>query len=478
MPTRPAVTPLPEATPVIDFSLSDENRLVRDAARAFVEAEILPFIREWDERGEVHPEIFAKMGELGFLGAPIPEQYGGSGMDYVSFALLCEELERADTAFRVVQSVHVGLNSLTLLQWGTEEQKQRWLVPQAKGEKLATFGLTEPGVGTDAGNLQTTARRDGDSYVLNGHKIWISLADLADHFLVFASVDREKKHKGVTAFVVERGMPGLTTGTLHGKLGIRAGNTGLIDFEDCRVPIENRIGEEGEGFLIAMSAIDQGRFTVAAGAVGLAQACLDASVRYAHERETFGQEIGRHQLVKQMIANMAKGTEIGRLLVSPGRLAQEPGPAQHAGDVAREVARDGPLGPGSAGCDPDPRRERLLERVPGGALPAQLEGRGDLRGHEPAAHAHPGRLRDGLPPRPPAALRTVAGAGVHASRGIGIPARRTRLMALQAVPCARHAPMRQPARCVRIRSAPAPLGSRRGRVRRRRTRASPRNPCR
>jgi glutaryl-CoA dehydrogenase (non-decarboxylating) len=299
----------------MDFTLTDENRLVRDSARAFVEAEILPYIRDWDANGEVHPEVFTRMGELGFLGAPIPERYGGAGMDYVSFALLCEELERADTAFRVVQSVHVGLNSLTLLQWGTEEQKQRWLVPQARGERLATFGLTEPGVGTDAGNLQTTARRDGDSYVLNGHKIWISLADLADHFLVFASVDREKKHKGVTAFVLERGMAGLTTGTLHGKLGIRAGNTGLIDMEDVRVPAENRIGEEGEGFLIAMSAIDQGRFTVAAGAVGLAQACLDASLKYAHERKTFGQEIGEHQLVKQMLANMAKGTEIGRLLV-------------------------------------------------------------------------------------------------------------------------------------------------------------------
>jgi glutaryl-CoA dehydrogenase (non-decarboxylating) len=299
----------------MDFTLTDENRLVRDSARAFVEAEILPYIREWDTNGEVHPEVFTRMGELGFLGAPIPERYGGAGMDYVSFALLCEELERADTAFRVVQSVHVGLNSLTLLQWGTEEQKQRWLVPQARGERLATFGLTEPGVGTDAGNLETTARRDGDSYVLNGHKIWISLADLADHFLVFASVDREKKHKGVTAFVLERGMAGLTTGTLHGKLGIRAGNTGLIDMEDVRVPAENRIGEEGEGFLIAMSAIDQGRFTVAAGAVGLAQACLDASLKYAHERKTFGQEIGEHPLVKQMLANMAKGTEIGRLLV-------------------------------------------------------------------------------------------------------------------------------------------------------------------
>src|SRR6187397_3709073 len=181
---------------MVDFTLIEENRLVRDAARAFTEAEILPFIREWDEKGEVHREVFAKMGELGFLGAPIPDVYGGSGMDYVSFGILCEELERADTSFRVVQSVHVVLNLLALLQWGSEEQRQRWLVPQARGEKLATLGLTEPGVGTDAGNLATTARRDGDAYRLNGQKIWISLADLADHFLVFATVDRARKHKG------------------------------------------------------------------------------------------------------------------------------------------------------------------------------------------------------------------------------------------------------------------------------------------
>ena len=274
---------------MVDFALTDENKLVQTAARAFADAEILPHIRQWDEKGEVHREVFEKMGEQGFLGAPVPEAYGGGGMDYISFAILCEELERADTAFRVVQSVHVGLNSLALLQWGTEEQRQRWLVPQAKGEKLATFGLTEPGVGTDAGNLASTARRDGDSYVLNGQKIWISLADIADHFLVFASVDRSKGHRGVTAFVLERGMQGLSTGTLHGKLGIHAGNTGLINMDDVRVPMEHRIGEEGEGFLIAMSAIDQGRYTVAAGAVGLAQACLDASVRYAHERQTFGE---------------------------------------------------------------------------------------------------------------------------------------------------------------------------------------------
>jgi glutaryl-CoA dehydrogenase (non-decarboxylating) len=300
---------------VIDFTLTDENRLVRDAARDFAAAEILPHIREWDASGEAHREVFERMGELGFLGAPIPEAYGGSGMDYISFALLCEELERADTAFRVVQSVHVALNSLALLQWGTEEQRRRWLVPQARGEKLATFALTEPGVGTDAARLASTARRERDEYVLNGSKIWISLADLADHFLVFASVDRTKGWRGITAFVLERGMAGLTTGTLHGKLGIHAGNTGLLNLDGVRVPVENRIGEEGEGFIVAMSAIDQGRYTVAAGAVGLAQACLDASVKYAHERRTFGAEIGEHQLVKQLIAKMVAGIEAGRLLV-------------------------------------------------------------------------------------------------------------------------------------------------------------------
>src|SRR5438876_11333286 len=194
---------------MVDFSLTDENRLVQQAARDFAAAEILPHIRRWDEDGGFPRELFGRMAEQGFLGAPIPEAYGGSGMDYVSFAILCEELERADTAFRVVQSVHVGLNSLALLQWGTEEQRRRWLVPQAKGEKLATFGLTEPGVGTDAGNLASTARRDGNSYVLNGQKQWISLADVADHFLVFASVDRSKGHRGVTASLLERGMAGL-----------------------------------------------------------------------------------------------------------------------------------------------------------------------------------------------------------------------------------------------------------------------------
>jgi glutaryl-CoA dehydrogenase (non-decarboxylating) len=299
---------------VVDLSLTPENQLVRESVRDFVAAEITPHIRKWDIGGGAPREIFARMGELGFLGAPIWERWGGAGMDYVSFGILCEELERADTAFRVVLSVHVGLNSLTLMQWATQEQKQRWLLPQARGEKLATFALTEPGAGTDAANLATTARRDGDSYVLNGSKQWISLADIADHFLVFTSVDRSRRHEGITAFVLERGMEGLTTETIHGKMGIHAGNTGGINMDDVRVPVENRIGEEGEGFSVAMSAIDQGRFTVAAGAVGLAEACLDVSLTYAQERETFGSPIGQHQLVKQMIAKMGAGIETGRLL--------------------------------------------------------------------------------------------------------------------------------------------------------------------
>jgi alkylation response protein AidB-like acyl-CoA dehydrogenase len=300
---------------MVDFSLTDEQREVQRTARAFGEREIVPRIRELDSTSTYDRGLYEKMGSVGFLGLPIPERYGGSGMDYIAFAALCEEMERADTAFRVILSVHAGLNSLTLLQWADEDQKQRYLVPQARGEKLATFGLTEPGVGSDAANLATTARRDGDRYILNGSKVWISLADTADYFLVFATVDRSLGHKGITAFIVERDFPGFSSDSLHGKLGVRAGNTGILYFSDCEVPAANRVGEEGEGFTIAMSAIDQGRYTVAAGSVGLAVACLDASVKYAHERKAFGEEIGRHQLVKQMLARMQQGIEAGRLLV-------------------------------------------------------------------------------------------------------------------------------------------------------------------
>ncbi|MDQ3674823.1 MAG: acyl-CoA dehydrogenase family protein, partial [Gemmatimonadota bacterium] len=269
----------------MQFELTDEQKQVRDMVHEFAHREVAPHIQEWDAKGEFHREALDKMGELGILGLPIPEEYGGAGLDYVSLALACEELEYVDTFLRVVMSVHVGLNSLALWQWATEEQRQRWLLPQAQGEKLATFALTEPNAGSDAGAIETTAVRDGDSYVINGAKMWISLADVADHFLVFASIDRNQKHKGLTAFVLERGMDGFTTGSIKGKLGVRAGNTGELAFNNVQVPAENRIGEEGEGFKIAMSCIDQGRFTVAAGAVGLTRACLDTSVKYANERQ-------------------------------------------------------------------------------------------------------------------------------------------------------------------------------------------------
>lgn len=298
----------------MDFRLSDEHRMVQQMVREFAEREVRPVIKEHDRAQKPIPWLFERMAALGLLGICIPVKYSGAGMDYISLGLACEELERIDSSLRVVMSVHVALNSLSLLQWGTEEQKQRYLVPQAKGEKIAAYALTEPGAGSDAAAIRTTAKRQGDVYILNGEKTWISLADLADHFLVIAKTDPEKGHRGMSAFIVERSFPGVKTGTIHGKLGVRAGNTGWIVFENTPVPVENRLGEEGEGFYIAMAALDNGRYTVAAGATGLIRACLEASVKYANERMTFGRRIGEHQLVQEMIAKMAANYEIARLL--------------------------------------------------------------------------------------------------------------------------------------------------------------------
>jgi alkylation response protein AidB-like acyl-CoA dehydrogenase len=298
----------------MDFRLSDEHRMVQQMVREFAEREVRPVIKEHDRAQKPIPWLFERMAALGLMGICIPVKYGGAGMDYISLGLACEELERIDSSLRVVMSVHVALNSLSLLQWGTEEQKQRYLVPQAKGEKIAAYALTEPGAGSDAAAIRTTAKRQGDVYILNGEKTWISLAALADHFLVIAKTDPEKGHRGMSAFIVERSFPGVKTGTIHGKLGVRAGNTGWIVFENTPVPVENRLGEEGEGFYIAMAALDNGRYTVAAGATGLIRACLEASVKYANERMTFGRRIGEHQLVQEMIAKMAANYEIARLL--------------------------------------------------------------------------------------------------------------------------------------------------------------------
>ncbi|WP_200760940.1 acyl-CoA dehydrogenase family protein [Effusibacillus dendaii] len=299
----------------MNFALSEEQEAVRKLVRSFVDKEIMPYIQEWDANHHFEPSVLKRLAELELMGVCIPEKYGGSGMDYNTLAIVCDELERGDTAFRTAVSVHTGLNSMTVLQWGNEFQKQKYLTPQAKGEKLAAFGLTEPGAGSDVAAMVTTARKDGDSYILNGSKLWISLADYADNFLIFAYTDKSKKHNGISCFIVERTFPGVTTRAIKGKLGIRAGNTGEVILEDVRVPAENLLGEEGEGFKIAMSALDNGRFTVAAGACGTIQACLEASLKYCHERETFGKKIGQHQLVQQMIAKMVAGLETSRLLV-------------------------------------------------------------------------------------------------------------------------------------------------------------------
>jgi glutaryl-CoA dehydrogenase (non-decarboxylating) len=325
---------------MLDFQLTDDHDALVQTVREFAQKEVAPYIKEWDEKQESHREIFAKMAELNLLGVCIPEQYGGAGFDYISLGLVCEELEAVDTSLRVAMSVHTGLNSLTLYTWGTEEQKQKYLVPQAKGEKLATYGLTEPGAGSDVVGARSTARREGDEYVLNGEKMWISLADFADNFLFFCWTDeakrRKRDHSGMSCFIVERTMKGFTSGTIHGKMGIRAGNTGYFSLQDVRVPKESLVGEEGEGFKIAMFALEQGRYTVASGATGVIRAARDASVAYANERETFGTKIANHQLVKQKIAEMEADYEMCRLLwLKAGWLKNEGQPSGRATSLAK-----------------------------------------------------------------------------------------------------------------------------------------------
>ncbi len=301
-----------------NFDLSEDHLAVEQMVRDFAAKEVAPHIQENDAKKHFDRSVLKKMAELNILGICVPEEYGGAGMDYVSLGLACEELEYVDTSLRVIMSVHVGLNSLSLLAWANEDQKQRYLVPQAKGEKISTYGLTEPNAGSDAVGIQTTAVKKGERYILNGEKQWISLAEVADNFLVIAWTDQEKKknrdHSGLSAFIVERTFKGFESGAMTHKWGIKAGNTGWFKLSDVEVPEENLLAKEGEGFKIAMFSLDQGRYTVAAGATGLIRACLDESVKWAQERQTFGQPIGQHQLVKQMIANMARDYECSRLL--------------------------------------------------------------------------------------------------------------------------------------------------------------------
>jgi len=300
----------------MDFRLSTEHEMVQKMVRDFARKEVAPTIKEADQEQEMDAHVLPRMGELGILGICIPVRYGGQGMDYISLGLASEELEVIDTTLRVVMSVHNGLASMTLFQWGTEEQKMKYLVPIARGEKIGCGAFSEPGAGSDFANILMTGKRDGDEYILNGEKMWISLATKADFAVVTVRTksDVAKPSEGLTAFIVELDRPGVTRGDIHGKLGVRAGSTGWISFQDVRVPLENRIGDEGEGFKVTMTAFDHGRYTVAAGATGLIRASLEASVAYAKERSSFGKPIAHHQLIQEKIARMARDYEIARLL--------------------------------------------------------------------------------------------------------------------------------------------------------------------
>lgn len=300
----------------MDFNLTDEHRMAQKMVRDFAQGEVTPIIKEFDRKQEMAQFILPRMAELGILGINLPVRYGGQGFDYLTLGLVCEELEAVDTSLRVIMSVHMGLNCMGLLQWGTEEQKERFLIPQAQGKKIACFGLTESGAGSDVASIQSTARLQGDTYILNGEKMWISLASKADYCLWFARTDpvTADPHDGLSAFIVELDRPGISCGDLHHKLGVRAGSTGWISCQEVEIPIDNRLGMEGEGFKIAMSCLDNGRYTVAAGATGLIRACLEASLKYASDRQAFGREIGKFQLIQEKIAYMVQFYDAARLM--------------------------------------------------------------------------------------------------------------------------------------------------------------------
>jgi glutaryl-CoA dehydrogenase (non-decarboxylating) len=300
----------------MDFSLTEEQELTARTVRDFARKEVAPAIKDADRRQEPLEWVLGRMGELGILGLPFPVRYGGQGVDYVGLGLACEELEAIDTHLRVAMSVHVGLCAMSVFQWGTESQKQEFLVPLAQGRKLGCGAFTEPGMGSDVAGMRTTAKREGDHYVLNGEKMWISLASRADYVLVTVKTDPKAKRAsdGLSTFLVDLSSVGVTRGDIHGKLGVRAGSTGWIHFQDVKVPVENRLGEEGEGFKITMSAFDHGRYTVASGATGIIRACLDASVAYAKTRTTFGKPLAEHQLIQEKIAQMSQDYEVARLL--------------------------------------------------------------------------------------------------------------------------------------------------------------------
>ena len=305
------------------FPLSDEHKMIRDTARDFAQNEIAPIAAEHDESGEFPHATIKKMGGMGFMGIEVPEQYGGAGMDTLSYVLALEEICKADAAHGVVMSVNNSLYCHGILKFGTEEQKKKFITPVASGKSIGAYSLTEPMSGSDASTMRSRATRDGDFYILNGRKSWVTSGPVADYLVVFMMTAPEKKAKGITAFLVDAKTPGYAYGKKEPKLGIRASATSEIMFENCKIPAANRLGEEGEGFKIAMTVLDVGRIGIGAQALGIAEAAYEASVSYAKEREAFGQKIGEFQGTGFKIADMKTRIEASRLMVYNAAMAKE-----------------------------------------------------------------------------------------------------------------------------------------------------------
>jgi alkylation response protein AidB-like acyl-CoA dehydrogenase len=305
------------------FPLSEEHEMIRQTARDFAQEKIAPIAAEFDESGEFPQETIKKMGEMGFMGIEVPEEYGGAGMDTLSYVLALEEICKADAAHGVVMSVNNSLYAYGFLHFGTEEQKQKYLRPVASGKAIGAYSLTEPMSGSDAGTMRSRAVRDGDFYILNGRKSWVTSGPVAEFVVVFMMTEPEKKHKGITAFIVEANTPGFSRGKKEPKLGIRASATSELLFENCRIPVANRLGAEGEGFKIAMTVLDAGRIGIASQALGIAEAAYEASVAYAREREAFGQKIGEFQGISFKLADMKTRIEASRLLIYNAALVKE-----------------------------------------------------------------------------------------------------------------------------------------------------------
>lgn len=305
------------------FPLTDEHKMLRDAARDFAQKEIVPIAAEFDESGEFPHATIKKMGALGFMGIELPEEYGGAGMDALAYVLALEEICKADASHGVIMSVNNSLYCHGILKFGSEEQKKTFLTPIATGKAIGAYSLTEPQSGSDAGTMRSRAERNGDFYVLNGRKSWVTSGPVADYFVVFMMTDPEKKQKGVSAFLVPGNTPGLTRGKKEPKLGIRASATSELIFEDCRIPVQNRLGAEGEGFKIAMTVLDAGRIGIATQALGIAEAAYEAARQYAGQREAFGQPIGQFQGTGFKLADMKTRIEASRLLIYNAAIAKE-----------------------------------------------------------------------------------------------------------------------------------------------------------